>query len=117
MTAFVVAMLPMVVVLSLLGYFIYVRKIPKGEKVLASGNKWPEIKNLVISLWSISLTITIVLTLKIPVHLAVIPVIALAIILDKFKAKELLPMFKSAFELNLIVTTILIESFPGKIVL
>lgn len=111
MTAFVVAMLPMVVVLFLLGYFIYVRKIPKGEKKPTSKDKLPEIKNLIISLWSIALTITIVLTLKTPVHLAVIPVITLAIIFDKFKIKELLPMFRTAFELNLIITTILIMVF------
>lgn len=111
MTAFVVAMLPMVVVLFLLGYFIYVRKIPKGGDKQNPKDKLPEIKNLIISLWSITLTIIIVLTLKMPVHLAVIPVIILSIILDKFKTKELLPMFVSAFEVKLMVTTILIMCF------
>ncbi len=111
MTAFVVAMIPMVVVLFLLGYFIYVRKIPKGGVSSKTIVKSTEVKNLIISLWSIALTITIVLTVKIPVHLAVLPVIILNVILDKFKIKEITPMFRTAFELNLIVTTILIMVF------
>ena len=111
MTAFVLAMLPMVVVLFLLGYFIYVRKIPKGGENNKVINKKREIKNLVISLWSIALTITIVLVFKIPVYLAVAPVIILLFLLDRFKFKEILPMFISAFELKLVLTTILIMVF------
>lgn len=111
MTEFVVAMLPMVVVLFLLGYLIYVRKIPKDEVTNKDIDKGTEVKNLIKSLWSIAITITIVLSFNIPVHLAVAPVIILNIFLDKFKAKEIAPMFKSAFETNLIVTTVLIMIF------
>lgn len=111
MTSFVVAMLPMAVVLFLLGYFIYIRKVPKSEKNSTPKDKLPEIKNLIKSLWSIVLVITIVLSFNIPVHLAVIPVIILAIIVDKFKIKEIVPIFKSALELNLIITTVLIMIF------
>ncbi len=111
MTNFVVAMLPMVGVLFLLGYFFYVRKIPKGGENTGTIDKNTEIKNLIISLWSIALTIAIVLIVKIPVHLAVAPVIILNIIIDKFKTKEIIPMFRSAFELNLIITTVLIMIF------
>lgn len=97
MTAFVVAMLPMAVVLFLLGYFIYVRKIPKGGENTKTIDKKREIKNLIISLWSIALTIIIVLTFRIPVFLAVIPVVIILFLLDKFKFKEVAPMFISAF--------------------
>lgn len=111
MTAFVVAMLPMVVVLFLLGYFIYVRKIPKGGENTKTIDKKREIKNLIISLWSIALTIIIVLTFRIPVFLAVIPVVIILFLLDKFKFKEVAPMFISAFEIKLILTTVLIMIF------
>lgn len=111
MTSFVIGMLPMVVVLFLLGYFIYVRKIPKSTDVIEPKSKLPEIKNLVISLWSIVVTIAIVLILKIPVYIAIIPVIIVAIIVDKFKFKELAPMVITAFEGKLIVTTVLIMIF------
>lgn len=111
MKSFVLGMLPMVFVLFLLGYFTYVRKIPKRRENHTSKDKLPEIKNLIKSLWSIALIITVVLTFNIPVHLAVIPVIVLLILFDKFKVKELLPIFKSALEVNLISTTILIMIF------
>lgn len=111
MTAFVLGMLPMVVVLFSLGYFFYIRKIPKDTGVPKSNDKAQDIKNLTISLWSIALTIIIILTFKIPVHLAVIPVIILSIILNKFNFKELQPMFRSALEMKLILTTIVIMIF------
>ena len=111
MTSFVVAMLPMVIVLFLLGYFIYVRKIPKGGENTNKVDKKREIKNLIISLWSIALTIIIVLTFEIPVFLAVIPVVIMLFFLDKFKLKEIAPMFISAFEVKLILTTVLVMIF------
>lgn len=111
MTSFVIAMIPMVIVLFILGYIFYIRKIPKSTNKVKGKNKTGEIKNLIISLWSIVATIAIVLILKIPVHLAIIPVIILAIILDKFKFKEIAPMFISAFEGKLVFTTVLVMIF------
>lgn len=111
MTAFVLGMLPMVVTLFLLGYFFYVRKIPKETGLLKSDDNMQDIKNLIISLWSIVLTIVIILIFKIPVHLAVIPVIILSGIFNKFMFKEIRPMFKSAFEVRMIFITVVIMIF------
>jgi integral membrane protein (TIGR00529 family) len=111
MTSFVVAMLPMIVVLFLLGYIFYVRKIPKDTGVIVASKKMDEIKNIVISLWSIALSILIILVFKIAVHLAVIPVIILYFILNKFSFDEIKPMFRSAFETKLIASTIVIMIF------
>jgi len=111
MTAFVVGMLPMVVIQFYLGYFFYVRKIPKNIGVPESKDRMKEIKKLVVSLWSIALSIAIILILKIPVHIAVIPVIILSFILNKFSYIEIKPMFVSAFETKLIVTTVVTMIF------
>lgn len=108
MTAFVLGMLPMVIVQFYLGYFFYVRKIPKSIGMPRLKNKPQEIKNILISLWSIALSIIIILVFKIPVHLAVIPVIVLSIVLNKFSFKEIQPMFISAIETKLIITTVVI---------
>jgi integral membrane protein (TIGR00529 family) len=108
MTAFVLGMLPMVIVQFYLGYFFYVRKIPKSIGMPKLKNKPQEIKNILISLWSIALSIIIILVFKIPVHLAVIPVIVLSIVLNKFSFKEIQPMFISAIETKLIITTVVI---------
>ena len=62
MTKFVVGMLPMVVVLFVLGYIFYVKKIPKSTGISQSKNKKEDILNLVISLWPIAVTIMIILT-------------------------------------------------------
>lgn len=111
MTMFVLGMLPMVVMLFVLGYVFYVRKIPKSDGVSKSTNKKQDVKNLIISLWPIAVTIIIILTLKIPPHMAVIPVIIVSIFVNKFTLSELLPMIKSAFETKLIINTVMIMVF------
>jgi uncharacterized protein len=111
MTAFVIAMLPMVVVLFLLGYFIYVKKIPKNTGFGKSNDKHQDVKNLIISLWPIALTIVIILVFKIPVYFAVFPIIILSFVLNKFNFEEIKPMFISAIERKLILTTIVIMMF------
>lgn len=111
MTKFVVGMLPMVAILFILGYVFYVRKIPKSNEISQSKDKKDDIINLIISLWPIAVTITIILTLKIPVYMAVIPVIIVSAILNKFSVDELIPMVKTAFETKLIVSTVMIMIF------
>lgn len=111
MTAFVIAMIPMVIVLFLLGYLFYVRKIPKEIGLEMTISKFPDVKNLFISLWSLALTIILILVFKIPVYLAVIPVIILSLYVNRFTWDEIKPMFKSAFEERLIFTTIIIMIF------
>lgn len=111
MTKFVVGMLPMVAILFILGYVFYVRKIPKSTGISQSKDKKDDIINLIISLWPIAVTITIILTLKIPVYIAVIPVIIVSAILNKFSIDELIPIVKTAFETKLIVSTVMIMIF------
>lgn len=111
MTRFVVGMLPMVAILFVLGYIFYVRKIPKSTEISHSKNKKEDIVNLVISLWPIAVTITIILTMKIPVYMAVVPVIIVSAILNRFSVDELIPMIKTAFETKLIVSTVMIMVF------
>lgn len=111
MTAFVIAMLPMVAALFMLGYFRYVRKIPKGNGVEKGSDRSSDVRNLIVSLWPIVLTIAIILVFKPAVHLAVIPVIILSVFINRFTFIEIKPMFISAIERKLIFTTILIMSF------
>ena len=117
MTIFVLGMLPMVFILFILGYIFYVKKIPKSNIINKNLiNKKEEVRNLIISLWPIATTIIIILTLKIQPYLAVIPVIFISILINKFTLKELLPLFKSAFEIKLILNTIMIMIFKELLV-
>lgn len=111
MTAFVLGMLPMIAVLFILGYIWYVRKIPKETGLEKSKDKHKDGWNLIISLWPITIIIAIILTFKVQVYLAVVPIIFLSCILNKFSIKEIMPIFKSAFEFKLILTTIVIMIF------
>lgn len=111
MTSFVLSMLPMVLVLFLLGYFLYVRKIPTETGLPNSISKIKDVNNLGRSIWTILVTIAIILVFKIQVHIAVGMIILLNFIIDKFSWKEVRPMFISAFESKLILSTIVIMMF------
>lgn len=108
---FVIGMLPLVLVLFLLGYIFYVRKIPLSDIKPQKRNKKKEVTNLIISLWPIATVIIIILSFRIPVFMAVIPIILLSIFINRFSVDELIPMIKSAFEMKLIANTVLIMIF------
>ena len=111
MTAFVLAMLPMIFTLFMLGYFFYARKIPKETGMPDSTDKMEDTRNLIRSLWTIALTITIILVFKWQVYLAVIPVIIFNFFINKFSFKEIAPMFISAFESKLLFSTVVVMIF------
>lgn len=111
MTSFIIGMLPMILVLFLLGYVFYVKKIPKVEESLEGIDKANEVKRLFQALWTIMLSIAIILILGTPVHLSVIPVIILSYIINRFKYREIRSMFYTAFETKLILTTVVIMVF------
>ncbi len=115
-TPFLLAMLPLMLVLFYLGYIFYVRKIPKTESKLKNVNRLVEVKDLVKSLWSIFLTIAIILLFGVPVYISAILVILLSIFINQFRFSEIKPMFKTAFETKLMVTTVVIMIFKELLV-
>lgn len=111
MTQFVIFMVPMAILLFILGYVFYVKKIPAMKNKLDGIDKKKEIKNLITSLWTILLTILVILVFKIPVYVGAISVIVLSFFINRFSVKEIKPMFYTAFEKRLILTTIAIMVF------
>ena len=119
LSSFMFGMLPMVLVLILLGYVFYLRKVPKETGLAPSKEKGKDALNLLSNLWPIVLVVTIVMALNgRPVigilgmpFAAVSITIALSIFIDKFTWTELKPMFRSAFEPKLIFSTIMIMIF------
>ena len=111
MTAFVLSMLPMALVLFVLGYVFYVRKIPAETGLPNSDNKIRDLNNLGRSIWTILVTIVIILVFKIQVHIAVAMIIALNFVVDNFSWQEVRPMFASAFESKLILSTVVVMMF------
>lgn len=117
MTAFVLAMIPMALALFYIGYIFYIRKIPKAKADNRQVNKKEEVRNLIRSLWTIALTILIILVFDIPVHYATLLVIVLSLVVNKFSWKEIKPMFISALEVRLILTTVTIMVFKELLVI
>ncbi|NLY36582.1 MAG: DUF401 family protein [Tissierellia bacterium] len=110
MTSFVLAMLPLVFLLFFLGFIFYVRKIPQSNAP-ENVDKKAELKNLWVSLWAIGASIVLILSFKLPVHKAVFPVVIVSAFVNRFTWQELKPMFRSAFEVRLILTTLTITVF------
>jgi integral membrane protein (TIGR00529 family) len=108
---FLLSMIFPVVILILLGYLFYVRKIPKRITMSSSENKKQDLVNLFIGVWPILLAVMLILLLGIPVYLAVIPVIVLYFLVEKFRFTEVKPFFKSAFEMRMILIVIVVMIF------
>jgi len=80
---FVLAMLPLVLLLFILGFIFYIRKIPKtaGFKATNRRKSW---QNLIISLWGIVSAIILILAFQWPVYLALAPILVLSIFVNRF---------------------------------
>ena len=113
-SSFVLAMLPMVAALFLLGYMFYLRKIPKeteqGAQLSKNGRR-SELKKFFRSLWSITMVVALIIVLDMPVYIVTPVVIVVNFIVDRFTFKEILPMFHTAFEPAIIYNTFLIMIF------
>lgn len=106
--AFIVGMLPMVLVLVWLGYITYLRKVPKDTGTPPSTDKKQDLKSLWVSLWSLILTIALILVLDMPIYIALVIANLLNIFINKFKLEELRPMLRTAFEGNIMLSTLAI---------
>lgn len=112
---FVLAMLPLVLLLFILGFIFYIRKIPKtaGFKATNRRKSW---QNLIISLWGIVSAIILILAFQWPVYLALAPILVLSVFVNRFSWQELRPMFISAFEWKLVLTLLSIMVFKELLV-
>lgn len=109
--AFILAMLPMVAALFMVGWIVYLRRIPKETGVVPDQPKSYYWKLLFRSVWMIVLTIALILILELPVELAVLVSIIINIFVNHFSVRELIPFIRSAFETRLILNTWLIMIF------
>lgn len=109
--SFVLWMLPMVFVLFLLGYLLYVRRIPKSSTKYIKANITHELKQILHSLWPIAASITLILFAHLPVFLAVSFVLLVNVLIEGFSLEELKPMVASAFEYKLIFSSVAIMIF------
>ena len=114
-----------------LRYLFYLRRVPKDTGLPPAQSKAREWRNLVASLWPIALAIVLVIAVpyipfstisgfppaaaeflgSFPVWLAVIISIVLYFFIGRFRFKEVTPYFSSAFELNIMLNTVVVMIF------
>ena len=109
--SFVVAMLPMVVLLIATGWVIYLRKVPVDTGMVPDQPRRYYWKLLFRSLWAIALTVVMILVLHLKVYVAVVICIVLNVFVNRFSVKELFPFFRTAFEKRLILNTCFVLTF------
>lgn len=113
---FILGMIIPMAVLGIIGYFPYLHKIPKNPGNERSENKSKDLLNLFKHLWTLLLILALILALKLDVVPAVTIVIALAAIVYRFRADELVPMIRSAFDTKLLLNTFLVLTLKEFIV-
>lgn len=128
---FLLSMIVPVVLLVVLGYVFYLRKVPKDTGFPPSENKAAEWANLFKSLWTLLLAIALVILVpyipfgklgflpqsvvsflgSFPVWLAVIISIVLYFFIGKFSFKDIRPYFISALEMRIVLNTCVVMIF------
>ncbi len=110
--SFVLAMLPMVAVLMVLGCFFLLRKkVPMETGIEPSGNRKQDFKNLIRGMWTITTVIILVIAFSLQVYQATAIVIVIYFFVEKFKFSEIKPFFLSAFESKIVFNTLAVMVF------
>lgn len=105
---FMTGMIVPILVLALLGYWPYLHRLPNDPGTPPSENKWKDALHLFQHSWSLLLILVLILVCKLEVIPAILTVIIISIFVYRFKIKELIPMVRNAFEVNLILNTFLV---------
>lgn len=105
---FILGMIVPVLVLGLLGYFPYLYRLPKDPGTPRSENRWKDLLGLFQHLWTLLAILILILACKLSVVPAVAVVICIAAAVYRFRPTVLLPMFRSAFEVKLLLNTFLV---------
>lgn len=113
--AFVLGMLPLEVLLYVLGYWAFIRKIPKETGLPPSGNRGRQAIELLKNLWSIIAIIILVIGFHSSVLSSTLVVILVCLPVYRYSFKEILHLMKTAFEAPMLINTYLIMVFKDYI--
>ena len=109
--SFVLGMLPLEVLLFALGYWFYIRRIPKHTGLAASESKPKEALGLLIHLWSLIAIIVLIIAFDWTVLASVLLVTALCLPVYRYTPRSAAPLLRSAFEPPMLLNTYLIMVF------
>ena len=108
--SYILAMIPPAIILTLLGYFPYIHRLPKdpGTARKEGGSRKQEMVGLLQNLWPLLLILLLILAGKVSVVLAVLLSVAAMAVVYRFSVKELAHISVSAFDVNLLQNTFLV---------
>jgi integral membrane protein (TIGR00529 family) len=112
-SSFLLGMIVPVIMLFVLGYLIYVRKIPKDTgmpKEEHVGKRWLQ---LFQSLWAIALVVLLILVFNLPVYVATGIAVVLYFFVNRLSVQSVLPYFASAFEWNIMSNIVVVMFFKN----
>ncbi len=106
--SFMLQMIVPMLVLGVLGYFPYLHRLPKDPGTPRSKNRKQDALHLLCHLWTLLMILLLILIRGLSIVPAVAMVIVAAVLVYRFRPKELLPMLRSAFETKLLLNTFLV---------
>lgn len=111
--SFLVGMLLPVIMLILLGYLFYVRRVPSDTGLPRAEHPGREWLKLFQSLWAIILIVALIIALDLPVYIAVAISVILYFLVNRLKPREVAPFVTSAFEWNIMSNTVVVMFFKN----
>ncbi len=105
---FMIGMIPPVLFLGALGYFVYLRRVPTTVDTPKSSNRLADLLHLLGHLWSLILILVLILAFHFEVVTAVLISIVLSIFVYHVTAQELKQFVFSAFEKKMLGNTFLV---------
>lgn len=108
MGKFIIGMIVPVIVLFVLGYYPYMRRVPTDPGTPKSENRLRDMGKLFCHLWTLLVMIALILVLKIHVVTAGLVVILVGLVVYRFGVHDIVRMLKSAFEVKLLLNTTLV---------
>ena len=108
LSRFMLCMLPPAAVLFLLGWLPCLSRLPKDPGTPPSADRRQDALGLVRHLWPLLLILLLILTCGVHIVTAVLISIAALAAADRFRAGELVSMLRSAFEVKLLLNTLLV---------
>lgn len=106
-----VALMPMVVLLFLLGYLFYVRKIPHDRQDKVPAGAGTRFIKLARKYWAIILLVAVIIWGDVPIYQAIFPVVALYLFVNRLQFSEIREIAISSLEPPIMLSTIAVMAF------
>lgn len=106
-------MLPPVIVLFVVGYFVYLRKLPTKTGMEITVTKKEAAIGLFKHIWSLVLIMVLIMGVGLSVEISIGIVLLLCFIVYKVTPKEIVELLPKAFDKVMILSTLMIFIFQG----